>query len=223
MELGKPKDLTIESFIRQIEDEEKKHRGNIYNGVVFRGTGYTMSAQTEDLFAVYMKEILADKAYVILVDVSMTIGKKCCRPDIVIVGHPNDDWEIIGILDVKTSLGWVRDKVHPMAKKYSDLLSRIVKNKNKVYINGVGGEAGGVSLDGWYPVAENVNWDVFVRDVWGNGAGVSVLDQIEEWNNDEELSSHTKIWWGRCWFPQKENLPEKVNSSVFNEIANRVV
>jgi hypothetical protein len=221
MNLKIPKKTTFKSFLKVFNKEESSHRGEVSSGV-YRGTGYVMSSFLEDLFAVYLKKELGETAYAILVDVSMTIGKTHCRPDIAIVEQNEDSRALIGFLDCKTSLGWNRNGVRSMAEKYCSLRQEIIGNDCKVRIGGIGQEADGTCLDGDYSVRENFAWDVFIKDVWGKGSELSVMEQINAWNEEADTSLYTKILWGHYLPPSKASAEYQINEDIFAQIAKRI-
>lgn len=197
------------TFSSAMYREAEKHRGSI-GGRVYRGTCHTLSAFMEDLFAEFLDILLGDKIDMVLVDVSMMIGRTHCRPDIVLIQGK----EILGIFDCKTSLGWHRDGVKTMAMHYASLRQDIDKCDGKVEINGVHDD-----VNGSYSVPKDVVWDIFINSVWGQGKTGTVLSQINDWNACGEYG-RTRIHWIK--YQDYDGKKWVINEDAFEKILGRI-
>ena len=99
----------IDNFIKYIKDcYDNLETDNIGgNSNICRYTRPSMSGYVENAVAILINDILKDKKLNYIIDAQLSVGKsQPLRPDIIIYNENN---EILGIVEVKSQLGYAGD------------------------------------------------------------------------------------------------------------------
>jgi len=195
---------TATKFAAELKKKSDQSKGQLTKKT-YRHTAYIVAPFMEDLFAKYLEKLLGKEVDRILIDVSMTIGSKQHKPDIVLIRGN----EIIGFFDCKTSVGYHRDEVKEMAEKYAGALQAVRKHESIVKIAGQE-----------YSVSNDAVWDILINDIWGSGSKKTVKEQVDEWNNCKNRQ-FTRIWWVKNR-PVTKGAEVEFNENVFNDILQRL-
>lgn len=124
------------NFLKLIQDARKDARTlktqehNINNYTIVRGMAHSISGYVEDLFAVYMAHKFNTKKLEYLVDKVISIKQGATerattfKPDLFVSPGP----VMTHYFDLKTSLGWERDKENYLVEK--DRFVRSIRGKD---------------------------------------------------------------------------------------------
>ncbi len=102
-----------------------------YHPNIRRGRSHSVSSKVEDLFA-YFLSINLTEDYKFYVDQPMSIGKNRLYPDIAVA----KDGHVKHIFDIKTDLGWKRDKIVEFCSETQERL-KIFENERLSIIDGI--------------------------------------------------------------------------------------
>lgn len=109
------------TFVRRIISlyQTNKSTDPAYPNVI-RGRGRTIASEAEDLFGIYISELLAD-GYTIYVDVKIKVGEDIFFPDIAICKNN----KVLQMWDLKMDLGWIRGKIWSIMECRKDFIDKI--------------------------------------------------------------------------------------------------
>ncbi|MEI8278794.1 MAG: hypothetical protein WCG87_03465 [Bacteroidota bacterium] len=126
--------MTDIEFIKSIVELYRKARLTFFPaGNIKRGKSHTISSQVEDLFALYISDIVNSKIEILIdqpISFSHNNVSKTIYADIAMI---KDDL-IYQIWDIKTDLGWKRD-IFPQFCKDKDELVNSIKSKDAKFKN----------------------------------------------------------------------------------------
>ncbi|MDR2210071.1 MAG: hypothetical protein LBO65_01190, partial [Spirochaetaceae bacterium] len=128
--------MTPKNFIDQVRELylARKEKREIAPGI-YRGTNPSVSSETEDLFARYLKERLPDTVE-IWVDPQISYeaedtdkkGRRIFRPDICVIR----DNTVTGAFELKMDLGYIREEFPPYAEGRAAMLRELGGEKGSI-------------------------------------------------------------------------------------------
>lgn len=187
---------------------------------VIRGRGRTISSETEDLFGIYVSELLGDD-YTVYIDTRISVGGDVFFPDVTICKGE----QILQMWDLKMDLGWMRGKLWDMIDKNKTKIEKIKSKKV---------DSGTKYLEG-YAFAEDVTYNFAIITLCNGGKDAEEVYKhaISEENNDSAskvffIFKHTNMKSGvhegyhpNCGLRFKDDyydLVEKMSYGKFKEL-----
>lgn len=169
--------LGPDRFIKKTVEEYRKARLPVYkNRRVSRGRSHSVSSVLEDLFALYLVQNIKDIE--VLIDQPFNVEGKQFYPDIAVLRRG----ELINMFDLKTDIGWGREKLLDLQKHHIDIISRI-KGLNAKYKSGTNKEKKVVKI------SKAVTYDIVILNSRNSGKNLAT-----HLINAEKMSIYVRIF-----------------------------